>query len=326
MAIKFLLSGLYYLGLKIHRKFSISKKLPFPVISVGNITLGGTGKTPAVEIVCRELLDAGWHPGILIRGYRRKKTSEPLIVSDGKNLLSNSEYSGDEPYLLARRLSGVPVIVGKNRYKSGLLLPALGADIAVLDDGFQHWGLKRDLDIVCLDATNPFGNGWVLPAGILREPASALSRADLILLNKINLVPEEKKEKLFKYLFEKFPRVLVIPVEYTVEKIVGKDGEVSVTNFFDREIILISGIARPESFEQLLSSVGIKFIRHFKFPDHHYFTEKELTEIFSRYPRAYFLTTEKDYVRIGTKYDRIFWVCLKLQYDRNNLKKCLPSK
>jgi len=320
------LSCVYYLGLKFHQKITVKKKLPFPVVSVGNITTGGTGKTPVVEIVCRELLALGWHPAVLSRGYRRKKTPEPLIISDGKNILSHPDYSGDEPYLLARHLRNVAIIVGKNRYQAGLLLPAMGLDIAVLDDGFQHWGLKRDRDIVCLDATNPFGNGWVLPAGILREPASALSRANLIFLNKINLIDKEERDKLFEHLFKKVPGVPVITTEYEIDKIVGKNQELGVADLVDKKVVLISGIARPESFEKTVVLSGIKFVKHFKFADHHYFRQSELEEIFQQYPGAIFLTTEKDYWRLNEKYDRIFYARLQLRYDRERLRCLLPQK
>jgi len=167
-------------------------KLDCRVICVGNLTVGGTGKTPTVELVCRTLQQKGERVGVISRGYgRRTSSSSPdvLIVSDGRKILSFSQAqtAGDEPLMLARRLPGVPVLVGKNRYQAGQqALLRFNLQTLVMDDGFQHLQLARDLNILVLDGRKPFGNGYGLPAGKLRESPRALARADLILLTRIS--------------------------------------------------------------------------------------------------------------------------------------------
>src|SRR5204863_7627471 len=154
--------------------------LDCPVIAVGNITVGGTGKTPAVELVVRTVLDLGHRPGVLSRGYGRRSKGVQ-VVADAASIRLDAEEAGDEPFLLARRLPGVPVVVGSNRYDSArLAVQRFGVTAVVLDDAFQHRTLKKDLEIVMARARNPWGNGALLPAGPLREPLAALRRAHLV--------------------------------------------------------------------------------------------------------------------------------------------------
>ena len=163
-----------------------SHRLPCKVISIGNITVGGTGKTPVTCLIARYLKDAGCRVTVLSRGYRAQGGTEPLIVSDDKHVIAGPEIAGDEAVMLAHKLPGVPVLAGKNRFLLGQrAVHDFSAQAVLLDDGFQHYPLQRDLDIVLINARNPFGNGFLLPRGTLREPLSALSRAPLIVLTKV---------------------------------------------------------------------------------------------------------------------------------------------
>ncbi|MFZ0482340.1 MAG: tetraacyldisaccharide 4'-kinase, partial [Desulfobacterales bacterium] len=163
----------------------ISKRLSCPIISIGNITVGGTGKTPMTIYVAQVVKNLGYKVAIISRGYKGKAEKIGGIVSDGKVLLMTPEIAGDEPYMMANRLKDVPVIVGKNRFNAGrLAIEKFDPDVIVLDDGFQHLMLQRDLDMVLIDYHRPFGNGHLLPRGVMREPVSALLCADAIILTK----------------------------------------------------------------------------------------------------------------------------------------------
>ena len=164
----------------------VRRRLPCPVVSIGNLTLGGTGKTPLTEWTAQWYRRQGWRVAVLSRGYGGASTKQPRVVSAGDGPIADWRTAGDEAYLLARRLPGVPVLVGRNRYASGLYAcERFGAQVVVLDDGFQHHALHRDCDIVLIDASNPFGCGALLPRGTLREPLGALRRAQVIVLSRV---------------------------------------------------------------------------------------------------------------------------------------------
>lgn len=162
--------------------FVASRRLPRPVVSIGNIAAGGTGKTPVTAHIARLLIGQGLSVAVLSRGYGGTLEGRCAVVSDGTSMLMTAEECGDEPYLLASTMPGLIVVIGPDRYQAGCLaLERLNVDIFLLDDGFQHLRLQRDLDILLLDCAKPFGNGWTLPAGLLREPPAAVRRADLII-------------------------------------------------------------------------------------------------------------------------------------------------
>ena len=168
------------------------RRLPCPVVSIGNLTLGGTGKTPLTEWTAQWYQRQGWRVAVLSRGYGGTSTEQPQVVSAGDGPVTDWRTAGDEAFLLARRLPGVPVLVGRNRYASGLYAyERFGAQVLVLDDGFQHHALHRDCDIVLIDASNPFGHGALLPRGTLREPLHALRRARVIVLSRIETAGDE---------------------------------------------------------------------------------------------------------------------------------------
>ena len=285
------------------------------VVSVGNITMGGTGKTPVVELLARTLRDRGREVAILSRGYKSHDLKKPQrwqewwgpvmhdppkIVSDGRELRLGPKYGGDEPYMLAKNLNGVRVVVDKNRIKSGFFaLERLGADTLILDDGMQYLKLGHELDIVLVDSGSPFGNNALIPRGTLREPPTSLRRASYIFITKCrNLDNEELIAKIRKY-------------NRTAEIIECTHGPQYLENVFtgerqpleylkDKWIACISGIANPEGFENSVSELGGKVDIRKRYTDHHWFDEKEIDAFMNRCAdRAMDLivTTEKDAVR-----------------------------
>lgn len=283
------------------------------VISVGNITLGGTGKTPVVEHLARLLHSRGRKVAVISRGYRRKtgprwrRVKEKIlgapttrIVSDGNNILLNSQVAGDEPYLLAANLDGIPVLINRNRAKAALYaVRRLKADTIILDDGFQHLGLKRDLDIVLIDSNHPFGNNHIFPRGILREPPRNLSRADMILVTKAREgQQEELKSKLRKY--NQKAEILECRHNPVYLRDVRTSIKASLEFVKGTKAATLAGIANPYEFEQSLRELGVEVIYSRRFADHHSYTQQELIDTLNRaYQRGaeILLTTEKDAVR-----------------------------
>jgi len=278
------------------------RQLPMPVISVGNITLGGSGKTPMVEKIAKRLSAEKKRVAILTRGYKGSSEGETLLVSDGVRLLAGTNEAGDEAFMLARNLPSVAVVVGKDRFRSGMLaIRDLSAQALILDDGFQHLALRRDLDVVLIDAAEPFGHGHIFPRGLLREPLTGLSRADIFViiqgaehqdLNGIQEVLRRYNRKARIFNGKRRPLFLVdVPggMRRELEEIRGK------------RCVAVSGIANPSSFLSLLPSVGAEVIRSFSFPDHHSYAREELREIAGEAQGVgahSILTTEKDAVRI----------------------------
>lgn len=292
------------------------------VIAVGNLTAGGTGKTPVVEKFARELKDQGRNVAILSRGYRskppplsqriknrllfRQETTPPRIVSDGRSLLLESETAGDEPYMLASNLKDVVVLVDPDRVKAArYAIEKFGCDTLILDDGFQYWKLRgRRQDIVLIDNQQPFGNGYLLPRGTLREPPSHLTRAGTIFITK----SDGKTDDLRRKLEELNSRAGIIecihhPL-YFEDVFTGEKHGLSLVK--DMRIASLSGIAQPESFEQSLVNLGGKLVYAKRFADHHRFTQQEILNVINRgkVRRAdAILTTQKDAVRFP-KLDR----------------------
>lgn len=277
-------------------------RLGVPVISVGNLTFGGTGKTPAVQTLCRMLAEQGRRVVVLSRGHGGSARGA-VIASDGENILSDSAESGDEPILLARTLPGVPVIVGKDRRESGrLACKRFNPDVIVLDDGLQYWQLHRDLDIVVLDAKRPFGSGFVMPMGDLREPISGLQRAGIVLLSNADSLshysaianPISKlapSAQLFRATRE--------PVSFrSVES-----GECHDASWIeDRKILAFCGIGRPASFFEMLSKLGALVEANISFGDHYRLTKSDITRIIDEAREMetdVVVTTEKDIARLG---------------------------
>jgi len=282
------------------RQILPSMRLPAKVISVGNITAGGTGKTPVVATLARLLVKKGCRVGILSRGYGRRG-KEALVVSDGMNILEAPRKSGDEPTLLARWLDGVPVVVGKDRAKAGqMAIDSFGCDVLILDDAFQHHRLKRDLDLVIIDSTNPWGNGRLIPAGPLREPLSRLSRADAILFSRVDQGKHLPSAMTRVRRWSEAPTLMAI--HRSVEWVSMSDGRKQQKNEFrGKSVLAFAGIGNPTSFRNTLKALGVDIREFVTFRDHHWYTDEDLSDIFSRVERLQteaVVTTEKDSIRV----------------------------
>lgn len=272
------------------------EKLPCPVVSVGNLTVGGTGKTPTVILLATMLREKGHRPAVLSRGYGGSARARITTVSDGKRILMGWRQSGDEPVLIARSVPGVPVLTGPRRILTGrVAVERFGADVLILDDAFQHRALFRDLDIVMLDATRPFGNGYLLPRGPLREPPEALRRAHLL----IRTGGTEREEP---------PRgVPPLPVfrgvhrpRELVEAATGR--ALPLTELRGVKVCAFAGIGSPEAFRQSLTALGAEVVAFRAFPDHHPYTLHDLEALRRQAGESggeRIVTTEKDGIRLA---------------------------
>lgn len=275
-----------------------------PVISVGNVTVGGTGKTPCVEAVCRLLLGAGLRPAVLSRGYGGTLRGPWAAVSDGDRVLLSAGEAGDEPVLLARALPGVPVLVGRDRRVTAREAVArFGAQVLVLDDGFQHLRLARDLDLVAVDVTNPWGNGHCLPRGLLREPLAALSDAGLVLLTRTGRADPRRVEAVGRAVRRRCRRAPILPTTHAASRIVDLNtGESSpVAALQDLKVLAFAGIAAPQAFFADLGALGARVVEAVPYPDHHAYTAadvEKLVEWAGLVNAQAVVTTEKDAVRL----------------------------
>jgi tetraacyldisaccharide 4'-kinase len=274
------------------------KRLPCPVICVGNITVGGTGKTPLVMALAKGLMERGIPVAILSRGYKGNEPSGPL-VSDGQTVLLSPEESGDEPYLMAQALKGLPIFIGKDRFVNGqMALQRFGVRGLLLDDGYQHLQLHRDLNILLIDSRIGFGDHHLLPRGILREPLAHLRRAHLFVLTKVENI--ETCKPLENELHQFHPSLPVFHSHYEPRGLVGPRGEwEELHSLKGKKALALSGIANPEYFSLLLRKCGMEIVSEAIFPDHHRFTNKDLASIEERRKRVdWIVTTEKDMVKL----------------------------
>ena len=293
------------------------------VITVGNLTVGGTGKTPVVEKFARVLTDQGRKVAILSRGYRSKpppfaqrwknkllfqeEVIPPRVVSDGKSLLLNSEDAGDEPYMLASNLKDVVVLTDKDRVKSGrYAIEQFGCDTLLLDDGFQYWKLAgRRRDIVLVDAQQPFGNEHLLPRGTLREPPEHIRRADTIFITKSDGETAGLRARIRKH----NPSAGIIECVHWplfFENVFNPEQREQIGWLKGKKVATLSGIAQPESFEQSLLQQGAELVYTKRFADHHRFNQQEILNTINRAKKRradVILTTQKDAVRFP-KIDR----------------------
>jgi tetraacyldisaccharide 4'-kinase len=321
------LSKLFEVGVKMRRwlynvRIFRDKTLGVQVIAIGNLTVGGTGKTPVVEKFARELRDAGRNVAILSRGYRskpqllhrvlldkillREDQNPPRVVSDGKSLLLDSEMAGDEPYMLASNLRDVIVLVDKDRVKSGrYAIEKFGCDTLLLDDGFPYWGLcGRRHDVVLVDRQQPFGNEHLLPRGTLREPPSHLARAHTIFITKSDSNSEELRERISKLNPDAAIIECVHHPLYLEDVFTGERRGLELLR--GKKAASLSGIAQPESFEKSLTAQGAELVYSKRFADHHRFTQQEVLNTINRSKKRQaevIITTQKDAVRFP-KIDR----------------------
>ncbi|MBO6179544.1 MAG: tetraacyldisaccharide 4'-kinase [Selenomonadaceae bacterium] len=295
--------GVYKIGL-FHKE-----SLSCFVISLGNVTVGGTGKTPTAQCLAREIRDMGYRVVILNRGYRAKWHGEVGVVSDGETLHMDAKEAGDEAFMLAKHLPNVPVLIGAERAITGrYAIEHFGAEVAILDDGYQHWQLNRDIDILLVDAVNVFGNGHILPRGTLREPISHISRADVCLMTKVDQAAEGSIEYIRDTVHKHNDKALIvesihqpktfIPMERWFDHI-GEVG-IPVSEIKGRRIMAVSAIGNPASFEQTLSDLGAVIVESLRYPDHHEYTVKEMESVFRQADSEdaeAIVITEKDAVK-----------------------------
>lgn len=309
------MQSVYRFFYTIHKNYSIKrqKSLPFKVISVGNITTGGTGKTPTVIEICIEARIKGYQPIILTRGYKgRRKT--PSFVLSGQNLdhnlySSNPTDVGDEPLLIANKLPCVPVVKAQNRYEGGLFAinnlerfkTDTGCDllsniIFILDDGFQHWHLYRDLDIVIIDGSNPFDNYKLLPLGRLREPLYELRRADIFLITR------SFRQDVIDVIRKHNHQARIFYARTTPANLIDmSDNTLSLDILEGKKMLVFSGIGNNEQFKKMIQDSYSKDIHFMSFKDHHNYTNEDIVKIKKESDTMgceFILTTEKDLIKI----------------------------
>ena len=318
LAILLLLSFIYSFVIKARLflysiGFFRSTKVACFVISLGNITLGGTGKTPLAQKLALDLKDRGHNVTILNRGYKANFKGEIGLVSDGQAIYMEPSECGDEAYLLAKTLNGVSVVIGRDRGRTGWYAKnKLNTNVIIVDDGYQHLKIKRDLNVVLIDTLNPFGNKFVLPRGTLREPLGCLNRANLFVLTKSNQTNEKRQneisDELKKYnnrakILESFHASANISnIKNWLEGLNEDDDKINVQ---DQEILAFSAIGNPESFKNTLQEKGFKILGYIPFPDHHFYTSDELEKLGAKacfIKAKALMTTEKDAVKIPVEF------------------------
>jgi tetraacyldisaccharide 4'-kinase len=292
------------------------------VVVVGNLTVGGTGKTPIVHKMAQILARRGRRVAVLSRGYKGSTDSmlkrfwrwlshgsrpEPLVVSDGTKVLAGPDEAGDEPYMLARNLlaDGVVVIVDRDRVEAGrFALRRFGVDTILLDDGLQYLPLRGQINLLLVDSRDPFGNGAMLPRGILREPVSNLSRASYVFLTKSSGPPDPELVALIR---KHNPAAEIIPCAHRPSDLVAVDAEgvLPLSWIKDKRVAAFCGIATPERFEETLGALGAVMVSSRRFLDHHAFTDEDLDEVLEQALASgaeAIVTTEKDAVRLQSRF------------------------
>lgn len=341
------LAGLHWVGLEAYLlsyQLGLRKRyrLPVPVISIGNISSGGTGKTPMAVLVARLLQDSGLRVVLLSRGHggSHEKGAGAQLVSRGDGtLLLSPEVAGDEPTLLARLLPDIPVVVGRDRRVSGkLAYETFAPDIVLLDDGLQFWQLHRDLDIVLLDTRKPFDNGWLLPRGLLREPPAHLRRAGMIILTRADRVSEDVREERRAQVQKLAPKAHVFTARHAPVGWIspGDDALLPLESLKGQSVGAVAGIADGAAFSHTLLELGLTLKFFCEFSDHHTYNKKETLSLIEQAADTFLVTTEKDLtklaplwpssgpplraLRIGMVLDNreVFEDCLKNLYGRDH--------
>jgi tetraacyldisaccharide 4'-kinase len=278
-----------------------SRSLDFPVVSIGNLTVGGTGKTPAAELAVRTLLDLGHRPGVVSRGYGRRGGGLQ-VVADAASIRLDAEEAGDEPFLLARRLPRVPVVVGANRYEAGRLTRArFGVSVIVLDDGFQHRTVHKDLEIVMARAATPWGNGRLLPGGPLREPLSGLRRANLVVATGAH--GAEEAGEVAQAIARHAPGVPLVTAMHVATECfeAGAMKFVPLGELEGVRLMAFAGIASPAGFRRTLGESRVTVTGFQEFRDHQWYSREDLARLEGMAVGSGadgLVTTEKDWVRL----------------------------
>jgi len=319
------LAGLYGIGVRcriqlFRNRWRVSHRLPCKVVSIGNITLGGTGKTPMSIYMARLIHGFGHRVAIVSRGYKGSAEKNGGVVSDGQALLMDPSSAGDEPFLMAQQLLplGIPVIVGRDRVRAGRqAVQRYQTEVIVLDDGFQHIRLARDLDIVLLDAQHPFGNGYLVPRGTLREPLSSLSRADACLLTRCppaaiakrfagqsqsnhGLAGDDRRQPVFAAAHAPF-----ISECFSAEHSDGSATKIQMDEWRGCPVFAFSGLARNDTFQKMLCGMGFELRGYAAFADHHDYSHEDILAIARQAGRKgaqVLVTTEKDRVKLAASW------------------------
>lgn len=304
-----LFSFLYGAGVRLRLwayELKVFKRASLPgfVVSIGNLTTGGTGKTPAVVMLAKWAVKEGYNVAVLSRGYGGDYRGEVVEVSDGNEIKCDPSKAGDEPCLLARRLQGIPVLVSRKRHAAGLYAGRkYGTDFFILDDGFQHLELKRDLDLALIDSNSPFGNYHLLPWGPVREPISQLARADALIFTRFN--KQRHVEGTMDFFSERFPDTPLFRADHIPEQVVFPFlQEVHAPGFLSgKRILAFAGIAHPDLFKDTLINLGAELVYFGKARDHYAYSLDEVDNLIrlkDKLMADYILTTEKDWVRISS--------------------------
>lgn len=298
----------------IRRKYLYPKpyRAPYKVISVGNLTLGGSGKSPLTIALAKALREKGFHLAISSRGYQAGWEEKGGIIHDGKSFVAKLEDAGDEAWMLASALKNIPVYVGRKRREILKIAESQTPDIVILDDALQHLKVARDLDLVVFDASIGLGNGFCLPAGYLREPLSALPDKALIIINSKNgVLPSDK---LISTLKAKGNPLYY--VQSGAGAIHSADGILTLSELAGKSISLVSGIAQPFSFEESVRSLGLDFDKHYAYSDHHAFEDKASLDTLLTNTSDYLLCTHKDAVKLqryNVLKDKLLWLELVVE-------------
>ncbi len=292
-----------------------ARKLPCAVISIGNLTVGGTGKTPMTIYLAQLLKDLGYQPAVISRGYKGLLEKKGGVVSDRQKVLLSPEVAGDEPFMMAQKLKEIPVLVGADRFCIGMkAVETFSPDIIIFDDAYQHRRLKRDLDIVLIDDKSFLGNRYLLPRGILREPVSGISRGDLFVLTRCIDESSNSSERSLgeiapgKPVFKSFHEPYVCGIFNGTDKNVADSFSGNTSQNFDflkaSKVLVFSGIAKNGDFQATLAHLAGEVLGAIEFKDHHQYTESDFRLIAAKAQESsaeFLVTTEKDYVKIAGK-------------------------
>ena len=275
-------------------------KLPCPVISVGNITVGGTGKTPCVIMMAQMLRTHGFRPAILSRGYGGKNAKQVSIISDGKNILLDSKTAGDEPFLMAQSLKNIPIIVGPKRIKTGrVAINQFCANVLICDDAMQHRKIFRDIDLVLLDSQNPLSNSHIMPRGMLREPIAGLKRASALMFTRTD---EASKADNNSNLTQLVNGPIFTSIHKVRDVMKGDYCDIwPISKLSGKKVCAFCGIAKPDSFKKSLLTAQAQILSWDTFPDHHNYSLDELEKIKKKFHNCgadIIITTEKDGMRL----------------------------
>jgi len=310
-----IISFFYFLGLLLRNAFYKlnilkSKKYRTKIISIGNITLGGTGKTPFTEELGRRFIKDGTDVMVVAKGYKRRKIKNIDVVCDGNRMLIKAINAGDEPFLIARNLEKAKVIVGNSKIKAlEYGLDNLKPQIVFIDDAFQkRQSIKNSFQIVLVNAMNPFGFGRLFPAGFLREPVSSLKNANAVVITNSNLVEDASRlEKIKEVILKHAKNVKIFEAEYQPKYFynISTGEKFNVTSVKNRKIIAFSGLGNPHGFEKLLKSMDAHITVSLRFADHHRYKRKEIEAVENLYNKtnvSLIVTTEKDEIKINKKF------------------------